>query len=89
MLFSLRCSGDFKIKLPVHRSVDAIIQMLKDGGQQPIATAEGVAAARRVGAACYIETSPEIEKNIRKLLNNAIASVLDVRGADSSSCSIL
>ncbi|BFZ12047.1 hypothetical protein BsWGS_15086 [Bradybaena similaris] len=71
------------------RSVDVIKEMLAASGQQPVSTMEGITFARRVGAACYIETSPEVEKNVRKLINNAIASVLDFRGAETSQCTIL
>lgn len=63
--------------------------MLAASGQQPVSTIEGITFARRVGAACYIETSPEVEKNVRKLIINAIASVLDFRGAETSQCTIL
>ncbi|CAG5116648.1 unnamed protein product [Candidula unifasciata] len=71
------------------RSVDVIRDMLAASGHQPVSTIEGITFARRVGAACYIETSPEVEKNIRKLINSAIASVLDFRVAENSSCAIL
>ncbi|XP_059163105.1 rho-related GTP-binding protein RhoQ-like [Physella acuta] len=71
------------------RSAEAIVEMLATTDQRPVTTAEGAAFARRVGAACYIETSPEVEKNVRKLINGAIASVLKVKESDSVSCSIL
>ncbi|XP_012939361.1 cell division control protein 42 homolog [Aplysia californica] len=71
------------------RCVDEIVQMLSSNDQHPVSTAEGMSAAKRVGAACYIETSPEVEKNVRKLINEAIASVLRGGTAESSSCSIL
>ncbi|CAG5131729.1 unnamed protein product, partial [Candidula unifasciata] len=71
------------------RSVGVIREMLASCGQRPVTTAEAAMVARRVGAVCYIETSPEVEKNVRKLINSAIASVLRVRGGDSSLCTIL
>uniref|UniRef100_A0A0B7AYI3 Uncharacterized protein n=1 Tax=Arion vulgaris TaxID=1028688 RepID=A0A0B7AYI3_9EUPU len=71
------------------RSVDIIRDMLASSGQRPITTAEGAMLARRVGATCYIETSPEVEKNVRKLINSAIASVLKVTGGNSNLCTIL
>ncbi|CAL1527545.1 unnamed protein product [Lymnaea stagnalis] len=71
------------------RSAETILQMLSTTGQQPVTSAEGAAVARRTGAACYIETSPEVEKNVRKLINGAIASILKVKTPDSSACSVL
>ncbi|KAH9492697.1 hypothetical protein Btru_024213 [Bulinus truncatus] len=71
------------------RSSGTITQMLLTSGQRAVTSAEGAAVARRVGAACYIETSPEVEKNVRKLINGAIASVLKDKSNESSSCNIL
>ncbi|KAK6999743.1 ras-like GTP-binding protein rhoA [Biomphalaria glabrata] len=71
------------------RSSEAITHMLLTAGQRAISSAEGAAVARKVGAASYIETSPEVEKNVRKLINGAIASVLKDKSNESSSCCIL
>ena len=64
-----------------------IQQILSSRNQQPVSTTEGIAAAKRVNAACYIETSPAVEKNVHKLINNAIKSVLE-DGSETKSCSL-
>ncbi|KAL8613749.1 hypothetical protein ACOMHN_029606 [Nucella lapillus] len=77
------------------REVDEICSMLREGQMEPISEAQGSAAARRFGAACYIECSPGVEKKLRKIINSAIASVLKVRqlngagGGATSMCVIL
>lgn len=75
------------------REVDQICAMLRERGQDPISWSHGSAAARRIGAACYIECSPGVEKKLRKIINSAIASVLKVRdptlAAQATKCAIL
>lgn len=75
------------------REVDEILVMLREKGQQPVSAAQGSGVARRLGAACYIECSPGVEKKLRKIINSAIASVLKVKDPSSSNghkpCTIL
>ncbi|KAK7104157.1 cell division control protein 42 homolog [Littorina saxatilis] len=75
------------------RDSDEICNMLKEKGQEPVSPTQGSAAARRIGAACYIECSPGVEKKLRKIINSAIASVLKVQdvhhATQASMCSIL
>ncbi|KAL8619961.1 hypothetical protein ACOMHN_015243 [Nucella lapillus] len=66
------------------RDVDEICSMLKERSEQPVASAQGSAAARRLGAACYIECSPGVEKKLRKIFNAAIVSVLKVRDVNTA-----
>lgn len=66
------------------RDVDEICSMLKERRQAPVSQAQGSAVARRIGAACYIECSPGVEKKLRKIINSAIASVLKVRGVHAT-----
>ncbi|RUS70922.1 hypothetical protein EGW08_021312 [Elysia chlorotica] len=58
------------------RTDPAILSQLSSSGQSPVTSVQGEAEARRFGAACYLETSPQVERDTRKLINSAIGSVL-------------
>ncbi|XP_076441568.1 cdc42 homolog [Babylonia areolata] len=64
------------------RDVDEICNMLRERQEEPVTAAQGSSAARRLGAACYIECSPGVEKKLKKIINSAIASVLKVRDVE-------
>ncbi|GFR83603.1 rho-related GTP-binding protein RhoF [Elysia marginata] len=68
-----------------------IVSSLRASGQLPVTYDQGEAAARRFGSSCYLETSPQVEKDIRKLINSAIGSVLTSSGdgAQQPVCSVL
>ncbi|XP_067681639.1 cdc42 homolog [Haliotis asinina] len=75
------------------REVTTILRLLRSNGQKPISAAEGNTLARKLGATCYVEASPEVEKKVRRTINNALASVLKVqdgsRDIQANVCTIL
>jgi GTPase SAR1 family protein len=73
------------------RQADVILRLLREKHQSPITQNQGADMARRVGAACYIECSPELEKRTKRDLNKALLTVLQPRGevVETMPCSIL
>ena len=73
------------------REAGVILNLLESKGQIPISSSAGSEFARRVGAACYIECSPGVEKKVRRTVNNALASGIKLGegGVYTSSCTIL
>ncbi|XP_041354150.1 cell division control protein 42 homolog [Gigantopelta aegis] len=73
------------------READVVLNMLQSNGQIPVSPSAGSEFARKVGAACYIECSPGVEKKLRRTVNNALASVIKLRegGVYTSPCTIL
>lgn len=64
---------------------------LHQNGLKCISSAEGFQMARKIGASRFFESSPELEKRMKRVLNKAIGTVLHPRDglSDALSCSIL
>ncbi|XP_033734651.1 cell division control protein 42 homolog [Pecten maximus] len=73
------------------RKEPTVIQELRRCGRSPISKSDGAAMARRLGASTYIECSPDDQKKMKQLINNAIVSVLSPVGykIEGQTCNIL
>ncbi|KAK3763992.1 hypothetical protein RRG08_004357 [Elysia crispata] len=70
------------------RTYTGILSQLESSGQSPVTKALGKAEAKRLGASSYLETSPLVERDTRKLINSAVRSAL--RSADAGPpCALL
>ncbi|KAJ8309508.1 hypothetical protein KUTeg_014382 [Tegillarca granosa] len=69
----------------------SVLHELRRSGSEPISTAEGTKMARRLGAACYVECFPDLEKKVKRVINKAILSVICPKDSsvDVQGCTIL
>lgn len=58
------------------RNNSIVIRQLKKDGLKPVSTEEGHAFSKRIDCACYVETSPSMERRMKNVMNKAISSVL-------------
>ncbi|XP_055957879.1 cdc42 homolog [Patella vulgata] len=70
------------------RQADVVLNDLSESGQKVISQQDGEEMAQALGASCYVECSPDVEKNVRRLLNNALTSVIR-NNTPSNQCTIL
>ncbi|XP_061174313.1 rho-related GTP-binding protein RhoJ-like [Saccostrea echinata] len=89
------CLGDVPIILVGTQTdlrMDCSVQFnLRQNGQKSISSSEGFQMARKIGASRFLESSPELEKKMKRVLNKAIGTVLHPRDgfSDALSCVIL
>lgn len=57
------------------RDDETIVEELRRNGQRPVSSREAAALSRRLGAACYLEFSPIMKKRMKRIMNEAFASV--------------
>ena len=70
------------------REDDRTIHNLELKGQRPITAREATLLCRRLGGACYIESSPVMKKRMRRVINDAFVSVFRPK-EEEMSCTIL
>ena len=70
------------------REDDRIIRNLRQTGQRPVTAREASLLCRRLGGACYVESSPIMKKRMRRVINDAFMSVFRPR-EEEASCTIL
>ena len=73
------------------RNDQAVIRKLSNAGLKPVQRSEGLALSKRLGCACYMECSPDMEKKVKQVINKAISSVLIPQDGQDEilSCAIL
>lgn len=90
-----RCLGDVPIILVGTQTdlrLDCAVQFhLRENGQKSISSIQGFQMARKIGASRFFESSPELEKRMKRVLNKAIGTVLHPREgfSEALSCTIL
>ena len=70
------------------REDDRTIRSLEQKGQRPITAREATLLCRRLGGACYIESSPVMKKRMRRVMNDAFVSVFRPK-EEETTCTIL
>lgn len=58
------------------RNNASVVRKLKKDGLKPVSREEGTAFSKRINSACYVETSPDMERRMKTVMNKAISSVL-------------
>ena len=71
------------------REDDSIIRNLRQSGKRPVTAREASLLCRRLGGACYVESSPVMKKRMRRVINDAFVSVFRPRLEEDTSCTIL
>lgn len=90
-----RCLGEVPIILVGTQTdlrLDCSVQTsLHQNGLKCISSIEGFHMARKIGASRFFESSPELEKRMKRVLNKAIGTVLHPRDglSEALSCAIL
>lgn len=57
------------------RDDETVIDKLRMKGERPVSAREAMALSRRIGAACYMESSPAMKKRMKRVMNEAFVSV--------------
>lgn len=70
------------------REDDRTVRSLAQKGERPVTTREALLVCRRLGGACYIESSPVMKKRMRRVINDAFVSVFRPK-EEESTCTIL
>lgn len=72
------------------RDDETIRNKLKAKGDKPISERDALSVCRRVGAACYLESSPVMKKRMKRVVNDAFVSVFSFKDSHHShGCVIL
>lgn len=72
------------------RDDETVLNDLRTKGERPISAREAAAFSRRVGAACYMESSPAMKKRMKRVMNEAFVSVFSHKDDHTSvGCTIL
>ncbi|ESO94121.1 hypothetical protein LOTGIDRAFT_118856 [Lottia gigantea] len=70
------------------RQADFLLTELHQQGKEFISQSDADEMARNLGATCYVECSPGVEKQVRQILNRALATVIQ-ETMTSKQCVIL
>lgn len=70
------------------RDDDRTVRNLLQKGQRPVTAREAAFSCRRLGGACYVESSPVMKKRMRRVINDAFVSVFRPK-EEETSCTIL
>lgn len=61
------------------RDDETIVNKLKAQGNKPVSERDAINVCRRVGVACYLESSPLMKKKMKRVVNDAFVSVFSFK----------